>query len=175
MRTRLCKCGCFGFVNLDNVYINGHNRNECTPWNRGLTKEIDKRVLDYALKNVESVTSLWEDPAYRFAQRVAHLGNAHTEETKERIRRTLFRGGSKGYCSSWFYEDFKNYILERDNYECQNPLCWKKENQKLHRHHIDYDKRNCVPDNLITLCNSCNVRANYNRDIWEGIFSNISH
>jgi len=33
-------------------------------------------------------------------------------------------------------------------------------------HHIDYDKQNCKENNLITLCDSCNNRANSNRNYW---------
>lgn len=31
-------------------------------------------------------------------------------------------------------------------------------------HRIDYYKANCSENNLITLCSSCNIRANYERD-----------
>lgn len=67
------------------------------------------------------------------------------------------------YCFDWTKE-YKDYIKERDNHECQNPDCWHNQDDKpLHVHHIDYIKKNCLPKNLITLCLSCNVRANKNR------------
>ena len=37
-------------------------------------------------------------------------------------------------------------------------------------HHIDYDRKNCGEDNLITLCKQCNLRANYNRDYWKNSY-----
>lgn len=72
------------------------------------------------------------------------------------------------YCDAWKDKEYKNSIKERDNYKCQNPDCWGTSN-RLAIHHIDYNKKNCGPDNLITLCNSCNARANHNRE-WHKEF-----
>lgn len=66
------------------------------------------------------------------------------------------------YCAVWRDEDYKRDIFERDNYKCQNPTC-SKISKRLSRHHIDYDKEKCSPNNLITLCNSCNSVANRDR------------
>jgi hypothetical protein len=66
------------------------------------------------------------------------------------------------YCDIWLDKDFKESIKERDNYTCQNPNCWGT-SKRLAVHHIDYDKKNCAPKNLITICTSCNARANGNR------------
>lgn len=37
-------------------------------------------------------------------------------------------------------------------------------------HHIDYNKFNCNPENLITLCKSCHVKTNHNRNYWINYF-----
>jgi hypothetical protein len=73
------------------------------------------------------------------------------------------------YCSVWKDKEYKEDIKARDNYKCQNPDCWKT-SEKLVIHHIDYDKKNCKPGNLITLCNSCNVRSNFNRERWQKLY-----
>ena len=75
-----------------------------------------------------------------------------------------WRGGIslEPYCSDWTKE-YKDYIKERDNNRCQNPYCYRKDSSDLTVHHIDYDKKNCVPENLITVCRSCNSRANKDR------------
>lgn len=55
--------------------------------------------------------------------------------------------------------DFRNIrpkILERDNHKCV--LCEDTEG-RLHVHHIDVDRDNNEPRNLLTLCNSCHCRA----------------
>jgi len=85
-----------------------------------------------------------------------------------------WRGGLsyQGYCADWNDKEIKEYILERDNYTCQNPYCWKT-SDKIARHHIDYDKKNCIPENTITVCNSCNGRANGNRKYWKRLYRRI--
>ncbi|MBV5347946.1 HNH endonuclease [bacterium] len=68
----------------------------------------------------------------------------------------------QGYCPIWKDKAYKESILERDNNTCQNPYCYKKVTD-LTIHHIDYDKKNCHPSNLITVCRSCNSKANIDR------------
>jgi len=75
-----------------------------------------------------------------------------------------WRGGKsyEQYCPVWSDKEYKASIKQRDNYICQNPICFKKDDV-IHIHHINYDKKDCQPNNLITLCRSCNVRANFDR------------
>ena len=75
-----------------------------------------------------------------------------------------WQGGKsfEGYCPIWKDKEFKLDILERDAYICLNPYCYKNDTV-LSVHHIDYDKNNCHPSNLITVCRACNSRANYDR------------
>ena len=70
------------------------------------------------------------------------------------------------YSIDWT-ETLRRSIRERDNYICQ--LCNQYGNTV---HHINYDKKNCNPDNLITLCNRCNIKVNLNRDYWKEFFKN---
>ena len=67
------------------------------------------------------------------------------------------------YCSVWSDKGYKYDIKKRDNNICQNPYCYNIGN-RLSIHHINYDKKDCHPSNLITLCTSCNARANKDRD-----------
>ena len=71
-----------------------------------------------------------------------------------------------------FTKRLKNKIKERDGNECKNPFCLKV-CKILTIHHIDYNKQNCDPNNLITLCNSCNGKANYNRECWKKIYDEV--
>lgn len=73
--------------------------------------------------------------------------------------------------SSLFNNFLKNKIKNRDKFTCQNCFITQEEsinkiNFGLSVHHIDYNKNNCNEDNLITLCLSCNSKANTNRDVW---------
>lgn len=76
------------------------------------------------------------------------------------------------YCDAWADKSFKEDIKLRDNYVCQNPDC-RQTTGKLSVHHIDYDKRNCHPSNLITLCISCNSRANFDREHWKKLYKTV--
>lgn len=68
-----------------------------------------------------------------------------------------------------FNNNLKYHIKKRDNFICQNCIMDKN----LIIHHIDYNKQNCNEDNLITLCNSCNSIANFNRDYWFAFYRYI--
>jgi len=78
--------------------------------------------------------------------------------------------------TSEFTLELKESIRKRDNYTCQNCNMTEEEHlivvgRVLHVHHIDYNKQNCDGNNLISLCIHCNVRANYNRDYWQEIYT----
>jgi len=61
-------------------------------------------------------------------------------------------------------------IRERDEYTCQ--LCGRHQEDKAFCvHHIDYDKKNCSPSNLITLCVHCHNKTNTNRNYWTEYFN----
>ena len=66
-----------------------------------------------------------------------------------------------------FCKELKELIRIRDNHTCQ--YCGKPESdlrRKLNVHHIDYDKKNLLPKNLISLCDSCHSKTNFNRERW---------
>jgi len=89
---------------------------------------------------------------------------------------SAWKGGiaADPYCDVWLDKEYKKDIKDRDNNECQNPDCWKKcSHLPLTIHHIDYIKKNCDPWNLITLCTSCNSRANTNRTKWINFYQEI--
>jgi len=85
-----------------------------------------------------------------------------------------WRGGitTKPYCPIWIKSGFKENIRKRDNHQCQNPHC-RKNSKRICVHHIDYIKKNCHPLNLITICNSCNSRANFNREYWQEFYTKV--
>ena len=73
-----------------------------------------------------------------------------------------------------FSPKLKEQIRKRDNYTCQE--CNKHQEKfksKLSIHHIDYNKQNNNPLNLISLCNKCHLKTNKNRKHWEKYFKNI--
>ena len=71
-----------------------------------------------------------------------------------------------------FNSNLKGVIRQRDNYVCM--FCYIEEPRfnKHSIHHIDYNKKNNNPDNLITLCTSCHGKTNFNRKKWTEYFKN---
>lgn len=62
-----------------------------------------------------------------------------------------------------FSKQLKTLIRQRDNNRCL--IC--KSPKSLCVHHINYNKNDCRPENLITLCNSCHVKTNFKRPLWS--------
>ena len=85
-----------------------------------------------------------------------------------------WKGGisKEPYCQDWT-NDLRGYVKERDNYKCLNPYCSSKRPDKLAVHHVDYNKKSCGPENLITICRSCNTKANSNRNWHEAWYKAI--
>lgn len=115
----------------------------------------------------------------------SRTGVKHTEEAKRKISLSMKgksinirekNGNWKGglsflpYSTDWT-ETLRRSIRERDKYTCQ--ICKTQQGDKTFAvHHIDYNKLNCNPDNLITLCHRCHLKTNMNRNNWENYFKN---
>ena len=96
------------------------------------------------------------------------FGNTHSGKNS-----STWQGGLSfyPYNEKWNYK-LKEEIKKRDNYICQ--VCGKKQiGRNLDVHHINYSKTNCRKSNLITLCNSCHTKTNYNRSFWYAYFKYI--
>jgi hypothetical protein len=72
----------------------------------------------------------------------------------------------------YFNDTIKEFIRDRDNHTCQ--ICGRKEGKrKLSIHHVDYDKKNNDPKNLIALCRSCHALTNFHRAGWTAYFQEM--
>jgi len=129
-------------------------------------------------QNVEIVVGRIEDVNKRFV--LGHNSKARvwnkglTQEIDERVKK--FSGKNNGCWSGGvsfepytpeFNRSLKNFIRKRDNHTCQE--CKHTEEQlgyKLCIHHIDYNKKNNDPKNLIGLCRSCHGQTQFNRNDW---------
>ena len=150
-----------------------------------------RRSAETRRKMSESMKRYYaEHPEFRLATRnVKGFAGPHTEETRQKMSATrtgVLRPGHSARMSgpgnpAWIgglsYEPYtaefspalKRAIRERDGFTCQ--LCFAPENGRKHAiHHIDYDKKNCRGNNLITLCGACNGRVNRSRDFWTKHF-----
>jgi 5-methylcytosine-specific restriction endonuclease McrA len=45
--------------------------------------------------------------------------------------------------------------------------------RRIHIHHINYDKKCNIPQNLISLCTSCHMKTNFNRQHWTKFFQSL--
>ncbi len=119
--------------------------------------------LEVRNKMTESQKNIWKDEDYR---------KEHTGENASN-----WQGGkSFEIYPQEFNKQLREQIRKRDGYICQ--LCFISQDElkdNLHRllpiHHIDYDKKNCSEDNLISLCESCHAKTNHNRKQWQSIFA----
>lgn len=107
-------------------------------------------------------------------------GKKHTKETKIKMSESLrgnksphWRGGVSflPYTIDWT-RSLRISIRERDKYICQ--ICGEIQGDYVHSvHHIDYNKLNCNPNNLITVCVRCHSKTNRNRDYWIKYFNSL--
>lgn len=76
-----------------------------------------------------------------------------------------WQGGlsTQQYCEAWKDKEYKQDIKNRDGNRCLNPYCTSHNKDDLTIHHINYIKKDCRPANLITVCRSCNSKANKDR------------
>ena len=147
---------------------------EIVPWNYGLTKETDERVR----KAAEDFSKNHFDCA---GDKNGFHGKHHSDEFK---REQSIRKGGTGipYENAEYDPEFndilKEEIRERDNRVCQVCGMTQEEslmlfNRALHVHHIDFNKKNCDPNNLISLCIKCHFETNTNRSFWKQYFKGL--
>jgi len=74
------------------------------------------------------------------------------------------------YSSRW-NKNLKNKIRKRDNQICMNcGIHRERLKTALHIHHMDYNKKNPLPPNLISLCHKCHMLTRINREYWHKLF-----
>lgn len=128
------------------------------------------------------ITQICEICGKEFLAKPSHVKNGHNKFCSRKcmgIHRSKnyngenhpnWKGGASfaPYPVEW-KKELKEKIRIRDNNKCF--LCKKSDTDKrLSIHHIDYDKNNLDPKNLISLCNRCHTKTNHNREYWMNIF-----
>ncbi len=151
-------------INVDRSHI---------PWNKGLIKETDERVMKSSLKKSKTLKEQYKNGKVPWNKNKRY--HCHTEKHKRELSKKfsgknnpMWRGGKsfEPYGFEWT-ETLRNVIRERDDYICQ--ICGMF--GKI-VHHINYNKKKNNPINLITLCFECHNRTNANRKYWENYFKN---
>ncbi len=126
---------------------------------------------------------------------LAKKGHKISEEHKRKVglahkgiwdkeKNPNWHGGisSRGYLSE-FNKKLKEQIRKRDNFRCQQ--CFRHQGElfkkckdgkmrlyKLNIHHIDFNKKNNNPNNLISLCDTCHGQTGFDREKWIEYYQN---
>lgn len=133
-----------------------------------------KRKISIANKG----KSAWNKGKPYLIASLVHKGKIISQEVKNKISYTLkvserfkldknpaWKGGTAKLRYPEEFYQIRKEIYKRDNWSCQE--CGKSHLQ-LHCHHIDYDKKNNIPRNLITLCATCHCKTNNTkREFWR--------
>ena len=124
-------------------------------WNKGkhFSEDTKRKMSKAAIKRMSS----WKEKQL-------------CSKRNKGVKNPNWKGGIsyEPYSVDWTIT-LKRSIRERDHYVCQ--ICGDLQGDVTFCcHHIDYDKRNCNPDNLITLCNKCHTKTNCNRKCWIKYF-----
>ena len=129
------------------------------PLNKGLTKETDYRIKRRAEKNSQTQKGIRYSPKTEFKK-----GFDKRRKISRGKEHPFWNGGSsfEPYTPE-FNNKLKKKIKERDKNKC---LCEGTHKGILSIHHINYDKKDCRPKNLITVCASHNSLANRFREYW---------
>jgi hypothetical protein len=164
------------------------------PWNKDLHGYLSPETLanmsregtihtDEEKERIKKSTIIaLSDPEVRKKISDAGIGKAKPEGFGQKVSERVRGSGNPWYidgrCSGEnseypldFDEKLKDLIRDRDERKCK--ICSVKEEDlkiKLDVHHIDYDKENCDPRNLISLCHSCHMKTNVKRDKWQSFF-----
>lgn len=87
-----------------------------------------------------------------------------------------WRGGVsfEPYGLEWT-DKLRKTIRKRDNHTCViSGKVWQEGQDEFPVHHINYDKADSRPNNLITLCYDCHRKTNSNRRHWQTLLTPIA-
>jgi len=194
MVPNLCACGCGGeMANERNKFLYGHSSRgrACSPETRKRIRESNlgwhhsdaakQRIREARLGRPSGM--LGKHHSVEARRRVSEanrrrrycVGWHHSDETKKKMsdalcgeRGPLWQGGRsfEPYSVEWTTA-LRRSVRERDRDTCQ--LCgvvWSS-GKKFPVHHIDYNKKNCGRENLITLCSRCHREVHaISQDRW---------
>jgi hypothetical protein len=163
---------------IKNLWNNPDYRNKMIDSHKGKKQSeetIRKRKETFERLGIKTPSRLGvkDTPETIEKKKLARLKSGYKPVGMKKDKHWNWQGGlsEKGYSVDWT-ATLKRSIRERDRYVCQ--LCNKPQEGEAHSiHHINYDKLNCNPNNLITLCRPCNAKVNYRRNYWKDYFQKI--
>jgi len=185
-RDSFCSQECYWKSLIGNTINNGRIRSEETKQKNREARLGKKQSEEAKKKQIEAQMGhiITEETRRKIAE--SNKGKQMSETAKQKMREAkkgkYIGENNPNWSGETSFEEYpqefnkqlKQSVLERDNYTCQNPNC-KKLHNKLHVHHIDFNKKNNNPENLITLCSSCHTQINgrNHRDYWIECYQTI--
>lgn len=144
------------------AYIQGMEKRKLNPnWQKTVTVDASIRKWDKRGRR-ERVTLHCDQCGKKIKRLPEHIretlnfcshecsGLYHSKENHP-----FYTGGTNDYPPGWA-SGFKKKIRKRDNRQC---VVCKTKDKVLSVHHIDKNKQNISPSNLITVCNSCHRKV----------------
>jgi len=179
----LCACGCGQLRNKYDVkgrerkYIRGHSKGGYfeegfNPWNK------EKKMPGWAIKRGKEAAG-YKDGRTLVVNHCIDCGEEVSYSSvrcvkcahKMELNSSWLGGKSFEPYGNKFNDELKEKIRKRDNYTCQECGYAQEElGYALSVHHIDYNKKNSILDNLVSLCKSCHQKTNFNREDWINYF-----
>jgi len=171
----------------------GKHYSPTTEFKKGIKSQMKEKTYD-EIFGIEKANKIRKKMGINRRGKQAHLKNfqfkkghsgfigKHTEKTKRKISAIqqnipLIEWkkfiGFEPYDTN-FNNKFKRAIRKRDNQVCM--LCGthrEKLTQAFHVHHINYDKKLSIPQNCISLCQTCHLITNQNREYWTDFFQEL--
>ncbi len=163
----------------------------CIPWIKGKkgvfkhTEETKKWMSESRKGKKHWAYGKTFSKEHRRKMRLARLGvipwNKGLKGFQAGEKHPNWRGGVTKYGYSFnFNKELKELIRKRDNYECQmcgcsQEKCQEEHNEKLCVHHINYNKKNNNPDNLISLCKRCHAKTITHPELWVEYFGEVKN
>lgn len=127
---RRCTCGCEEITGPGMKYIRGHNHR-----GKKCSEETKRKI---------SLTMLGRPPFFK--------GKRHSIESRIKMALSSSKcNPNYEYCDAWKDREYKKDLLK--DY-CENEGC-KGGSKQLQNHHINLNKKDCRPCNVMTLCASC--------------------
>ena len=148
-------------------------------WGQHHSAETINKIREVHIGKLRSAESKARQSASTTGNKNHRWGKHHTPEAvtkqadaKKGSKNPSWLGGISREPYGWEWNDeLREEVRRRDGHQCQ--LCGAPQaecKRKLDVHHIDYDKKNSDPVNLVALCVFCNLKVNANRQHWTAHF-----
>lgn len=148
--TVVCQCCSKEFEVTDSQSKRGKGKYCSVACKKAATVERNKRICESCGKEFVANPYMIEQGAARFCSK-ACLGTWISKSLRGENNYRWAGGTSLVNYPTEFSRKFKAMIIQRDGGVCS--VC--RLPSKLDVHHIDYNKKNTVPENCISLCRTC--------------------